>query len=339
MSQRNERTDGHRTGGQSRARAQPQAQRPPGAGMSGAYDVVIVGGGAAGLSAALVLARARRTVAVVDGGAPRNAPAEHLHGFVSRDGMPPADLLAAGVAEITNYGAELIDDVIVDADGSPDDYALRLRRGGSLRARRVLIATGLRDELPDLPGVRGRWGRDVLHCPYCHGYEVRDQPIGVLGGREAGAVARAVHLALLLPQWSQDVIFFPHTMTLSEHDRVRLDARGVRVLEGEVARFVVDDALRGVELTDGRAVRRTAMFVAPTFRANDALLVTLGCTFDDNGWVVTDPTGRTSAAGVWAAGNVADPAAQVISAAGAGSTAAIAINGDLVLADATARVG
>ncbi|MEU2038094.1 NAD(P)/FAD-dependent oxidoreductase [Nocardia niwae] len=305
--------------------------------MSETYDVVIVGGGAAGLSAALVLARARRRVAVVRGGAPRNAPAEHMHGFLSRDGMPPADLLASGVAEATSYGAEMIDDVVVGAERTEEsDHTLRLGGGAALRARRVLVATGLRDELPELPGVRERWGRDVLHCPYCHGYEVRDQPIGVLGGAEPGALARAVHLALLLPQWSDDVVFFPNTMTLSGGDRAHLDARGVRLVEGEVARFVVDDRLRGVELADGRAVPRSAMFVAPTFRANDDVLVALGCAFDAGGWVTTDATGRTSVPGVWAAGNVSNPAAQVISAAGAGSTAAIAINGDLVLAEAAA---
>ncbi|MGQ4619642.1 FAD-dependent oxidoreductase [Nocardia sp. R7R-8] len=306
--------------------------------MSETYDVVIVGAGAAGLSGALVLARARRRVAVVGGGAPRNAPAEHMHGFLSRDGMPPAQLLAAGAEEVTGYGAEMISDVVVGAERGESEHALRLRGGTTLRARRVLVATGLRDELPQLPGVRERWGRDVLHCPYCHGYEVRDQPIGVLGGHEPGAITRAVHLALLLPQWSEDVVFFPNTMPLSDGDRTHLDARGVRVLEGEVTRFVVDDRLRGVELVDGRAVRRTAMFVAPTFRANDEVLVALGCAFDDNGWVVTDPAGRTSVPGVWAAGNVSNPAAQVISAAGAGSTAAIAINGDLVMADATVPV-
>ncbi|WP_431949438.1 NAD(P)/FAD-dependent oxidoreductase [Nocardia lijiangensis] len=302
-------------------------------GNQAAYDVVVVGGGAAGLSAALVLSRARRRVAVVKGGAPRNAPAQHMHGFLSRDGLPPRELLATGAAEVAGYGGELLDDDVVGAEKNEDtgEFTVRLAAGGRLTARRVLVATGLRDVLPDLPGARERWGADVLHCPYCHGYEVRDQALGVLGGVEPGALARAVHVALLLPQWSADVIFFPHTMELTPNDRDRLAARGVRVVSGEVARLAVEDGgLRGVGLADGRAVPRSAVFVAPTFAPNGDLLAALGCETGQDGWVVTDARGRTSVPGVWAAGNVADPSAQVISAAGAGSVAAIAINGDLV---------
>lgn len=305
------------------------------------HDVVVVGGGAAGLSAALVLSRARRRVAVVRGGAPRNAPATHMHGFLSRDGLPPGELLTIGAAEVAGYGGELIDDEVIGAEKNEDtgEFTLHLAGGGRLTTRRVLVATGLRDVLPSLPGVRERWGADVLHCPYCHGYEVRDRPLGVLGGTEPGAVARAVHVALLLPQWSADVAFFPHTMELSEHDLARLAARGVRVVPGEVARLVVEDGeLRGVELADGRAVPRAAVFVAPTFVPNGDVLAALGCATGPDGWVVTDARGRTSVAGVWAVGNVADPGAQVISAAGAGSAAAIAINGDLVEEESTVSV-
>src|SRR5665648_614231 len=147
------------------------------------YDVVVIGGGAAGLSAALVLSRARRKVAVVDGGAPRNAPASHMHGFLSRDGLPPNDLLAAGREEVRRYGGEIIDGTVADVPrGAGPGFQVLLAGGRQLTARRLLVATGLRDELPDIPGVRERWGRDVLHCPYCHGYEVRDQQVGVLGG-------------------------------------------------------------------------------------------------------------------------------------------------------------
>jgi thioredoxin reductase len=186
--------------------------------------------------------------------------------------------------------------------------------------------TGLRDELPDVPGVRERWGRDLLHCPYCHGYEVRDQPLGVLEG-----TPEAVQHALLVRQWSADVILFPHTDALIPEQREHLSARGIRIVEGTVARLVVDnDRLQGIELDDGAVVARRAVFVRPRFVPNAELLIGLGCEVDENGWVVHDPVGRTSVAGVWVAGNAADPRAQVISAAGEGSAAAIALNADLV---------
>lgn len=147
------------------------------------YDVVVVGGGAAGLSAAMVLARARRRVAVVDGGEPRNAPAEHVHGFLSRDATSPAHLLEAGRGEVVGYGGEVIEGQVRGIKhGREHGFVVRLADGRALTTRGVLVTTGLRDELPEVPGVRERWGNDVLHCPYCHGYEVRDAPIGVLGG-------------------------------------------------------------------------------------------------------------------------------------------------------------
>ena len=287
------------------------------------YDVVVVGGGAAGLSAALVLSRARRTVAVVDAGGPRNAPAAHMHGFLSRDGMPPRDLLAAGRSEVSRYGGTLIDDTVV---GVEPGFHVRLAGASPVHARRILVATGLRDELPDVPGVRERWGRDLLHCPYCHGYEVRDRPLGVLGGSP-----EAVQHALLIRQWSPDVILFPHTDALGPEQRERLTARGIGIAEGAVARLVVgNDRLHGVELTGGTVIARTAVFVRPRFVPNAGLLTALGCAVDAHGWVVQDPVGRTSVVGVWVAGNAADPRAQVISAAGQGSAAAIALNADLV---------
>ena len=147
------------------------------------YDVVVIGGGAAGLSAALVLTRALRTVAVVDAGAPRNAPAAHMQGFLSRDGLPPQELLATGRGEVAGYGGVILAGRATSIE--PRDattFAVRLADGRQLTARRVLVSTGLTDQLPDIPGVGELWGRDVLHCPYCHGYEVRDQQVGVLGG-------------------------------------------------------------------------------------------------------------------------------------------------------------
>ncbi|RZQ66017.1 NAD(P)/FAD-dependent oxidoreductase [Amycolatopsis suaedae] len=287
------------------------------------HDVLVIGGGAAGLNAALVLARARRRVAVVDAGEPRNAPAGHLHGFLSRDGMSPADLLAAGRDEVTRYGGELINDRV---DRLDHGFTAYLAGGGTLTARAVLVATGLRDELPDIPGVRQGWGHTVLHCPYCHGWEVRDQPIGVLGGDNRPFT---LHQASLVRQWSGDVVFFPHRIELTGEERDRLTARGVRIVDGEVAAVTGT----GVQLAGGDTVPRAAVFVGPRFVPRDGLLTGLGCAVGDDGWVSTGPGGATSVDGVWAAGNVVSSPAQLVQAAGAGSAAAIAINHHLLESD------
>jgi thioredoxin reductase len=288
------------------------------------YDVVVVGGGAAGLSAALVLGRARRRVGVVDAGTPRNAPAANMHGFLSRDGMPPADLLAAARAELRGYGVELVGDRVVEAAAG---FTLRLSSGARLDARRLLLATGAVDELPDIPGARERWGRGFLHCPYCHGWEVRDQALGVLG-----TGAGSADYAQLLRQWSDDVTVFTHTHPLGADERAALEARGIGVVEGHIARLsVVDDRLDAVVLTDGRAIPRAAVFIRPALHAHaDGLAEALGCRVDEAGLLEVDAAGRTSVPGVWAAGNATNPRAQVITAAGEGSAAAISINADLV---------
>jgi thioredoxin reductase (NADPH) len=295
------------------------------------YDVVVVGGGAAGLSAALVLGRARRRVVVVDAGEPRNAPAAHSHGFLSRDGMDPAELLATGRREVVGYGGELLAGRAVGIerlDGAR--FAVRLAEGGRLETRAVVVATGLRDELPEIPGLRARWGQDVHVCPYCHGYEVRDSALGVIGGEDR---AFSLRQAQLIRQWSEDVVFFPHRIVLEAHEREVFAARGVRIVEGDVTRIVSNETgVRGVELAEGPMVERTALFVGPRFVPSDDLLTALGCELNDEGWVATDRTGRTSIDGVWAPGNVADHTAQLINAAAAGSAAAIALNNQYLVA-------
>jgi thioredoxin reductase len=291
------------------------------------FDVVVIGGGPAGLSAALVLSRARRRVAIVDAGMPRNAPAAQMQGFLSRDGMAPRALLAAGRAEVAGYGVELIEGQVAMVEAG---FVVRLAGGRVLNARRILVATGARDELPDIAGVRERWGRDLLHCPYCHGWEVRDQPLGVLG-----TVPGSVQHAQLVRQWSDDVVFFAHTYDVTAAESTELEARGVHVVREEVARLVVEnDRLVGVALVDGRVIARTAVFIRPDNAPHaDGLLADLGCELDAAGFVTVDAGGRTTTPGVWAAGNVVDPRAQVIASAGVGSAAAIAINADLVQED------
>ena len=315
--------------------------------MEESYDVVVVGGGAAGLSAALTLSRARRSVLVVDAGTPRNAPAGHVHNYLAREGTPPGELLAIGRAEVAGYGGQVVAGTVTSATplagGDGIGFRVELDGGRAVRARRLVVTTGLVDELPDVPGVAERWGRDVLHCPYCHGWEVRDQAIGVLA---TGPLS--VHQALLFRQWSADVTLLVHTAPpLAASELEQLAARGVSVVEGEVARLEVEeDRLAGVRLTSGALVPVDAVVVAPFFRASADVLVGLGLEpvpmqmgeHIVGTYVSGDATGATAVPGVWVAGNVADPRAQVLSSAAAGLGAAAAVNADLVAEDTALAV-
>ncbi|MFD8569290.1 NAD(P)/FAD-dependent oxidoreductase [Streptomyces sp. NPDC059639] len=302
-----------------------------------AYEVVVVGGATAGLSAALILGRSRRSVLVVDAGEPRNAPAAHMQGYPSRDGMPPAEFLAEVRREVTGYGVELVSDRVTAAepDGS-GEFEVALASGGRVHARRLVIATGLVDELPEVPGVAELWGTDVLHCPYCHGWEVRDRAIGVLYREATG-----IHQALLFSQLSDDVTLFldgTDADGLPDDDWQLLAAAGVSVVAGAIERLVVtDDRLTGVRLAGGREFARS-VFVVPTRTVpSDALLSALGAVTKETPagpFVDVDPTGQTSVPGVWAVGNAAGPAEQVVNAASAGYRAGAFINAQLVMSDA-----
>jgi thioredoxin reductase len=305
--------------------------------MNERYDVVVVGGGAAGLSGALALSRARRSVLVVDDGAPRNARAGHVHNYLGREGTPPAELLAAGRAEVAGYGGQFLDGRVAGAERVDGGFRVALEGGGDVFARRLLVTTGLVDELPDIPGVAELFGSDVLHCPYCHGWEVRDRPIGVLGG------PMGVHQALMWRQWSADVALFEHTGPAPTGDeREQLAARGIGVVTGVVEGLeVTDGRLTGVRIEGGEVVPREALVVAPRFTARAGVLTSLGLETvpqEMNGHVVgssvaADPTGATGVPGVWVAGNVADLRAQVIASAAAGLNAAAMLNADLIAED------
>jgi thioredoxin reductase len=300
------------------------------------FDVVVVGGGAAGLSGALSLGRARRSVLVIDAGEPRNAPAEGIHNYLGREGASPAELLAAGRAEAAGYGVEITRGRAVFAARSADGgFRVVLEDGSAVRAERLLLATGLVDGLPPVRGLAERWGREVLHCPYCHGWEVRDQAIGVLG---TGPLA--VHQALLWRQWSDNVTLFLHTAPEPNDEQYeRLAARGIAVVDGEVAAVqVTDDALTGVALAVGRVVGCQALVVPTRLDARTDLLAGLGLTTVEQEMagvpigtrVDADPTGATAVPGVWVAGNVTAPADVLIGAAAAGVRAAASINADLI---------
>ncbi|MEU2582040.1 NAD(P)/FAD-dependent oxidoreductase [Streptomyces avermitilis] len=304
--------------------------------MTERYEVVVVGGGVAGLSAALVLGRARRHTLVVDAGEPRNAPAAHLQGFLTRDGMPPAEFLAEGRREIERYGVELVRGRVMDVVHSGvGAFEVTLAGGRTVQARRLVVATGLVDELPPVPGVAERFGRDVLHCPYCHGWEVRDEAFGVLA-----STPMSVHQALMVSQWSKDVTLFLHTVgadELTDDDRRRLATAGVTVVSGEVTGLVVNgDRLTGVRLADGTTRDRSVLFVAPRAVPRTDLLDRLGAELRETPfgtYPVVDETGLTTVPGVWAAGNAIGFAEQLVNAASGGYRAGVVINGDLLFAD------
>ncbi|GIG35555.1 NAD(P)/FAD-dependent oxidoreductase [Cellulomonas pakistanensis] len=303
------------------------------------YDVVVVGGGSAGLAGALALSRARRRVLVVDAGEPRNAPAGHVHNVLGREGTPPGELLATGRREVAGYGGTVVDGRVAALARADGGFRVDLGDGRAAHARRLLVATGLTDELPDVPGVAEQWGRGVVFCPYCHGWEVRDRPVAVLAAGPQAAVQ-----ALIWRQLTDDVVLLTDGGPAPDPDqRALLDARGVRVVGERVAGLdVAGGALAGVRLADGTVLPRHAMVVAPRFRANAGLLAPLGVEPVDQvvhgavrgTRVPADPTGRTDVPGLWVAGNLADVTLQVMAAAAHGVAAAAAINVDLVLEDA-----
>jgi thioredoxin reductase len=298
------------------------------------FDVAVIGGGAAGLSAAVALGRSRRSVIVLDDATPRNAPASGVHNFLTRDGTPPAELLALGRKEAEQYGALIIAAEATAARAADGGFEISTADGETILARRLVVTTGLTDELPDVPGLRELWGRDVLHCPYCHGWEVAGQPIGVLA---TGPLA--VHQALMFRQLTDDVALFTHTgPPLTPEQAEQLAARGIRVVTGLVERLeTADGRLTGVRMSDGRYVDRPVLVAGPRMAARSAVLQSLGLRPvphplgpEAGEFIESDRTGLTAVPGVWVAGNVTDIQAQVITAAAQGLAAAAALNADLI---------
>ena len=276
--------------------------------MDETVDVLVVGGGPAGLSAAIGLARFGKVVEVVDAGEPRNGPAAGVHNLLGHDGISPFELLRRGGAELASFGGRVVRDRAVDARAEGDGFVVTLASGGSRRARRLVVAAGGRDVLPEVEGLRERWGREVLHCPFCHGWEVRGQRIGVV----ATDPDVAAHQAALFRELSDDVVVLP---------------------VADVAAVVIeDDVLTGVRLVDGRVVARDALVVMPTVVVDSPVLDALGVPQSDDlrtGYV-HDALGATPVPGVWVAGNVGEPFATVVMAAAAGMTVAGAVMADVV---------
>ena len=285
-------------------------------------DVCVVGGSAAGLAAALQLGRQRRSVIVVDAGDPRNAPAAHVHGYLTREGTPPAQLIAAGREEGRSYGGEILTDRVTAVVRTDDDhFRVELAGGHAIIARRVLAATGLVDELPDIDGLAAHWGKDVVHCPFCHGYEIRDRRI-----LHVVTHAMALHVVPLLRQLSaQLTVVIDPSVAGDSGELDRLRAAGVELRHEKVRRVHTEAGrLTGVELADGTRLAADAVVVAPRFRARAEAFAHLGLEVQPHPSGLGDAltvgaTGETGVPGVYAAGNVTDPGQQVLHAAADGS--------------------
>lgn len=284
-------------------------------------DVIIIGGSFAGQAAALMLGRARRKVVLLDAGQPRNRFAEASHGFLGQDGRAPSEIMAGARAQLARYSTvrQLTGRAVTAERG--DGFRLTLEDGSALQARRLILATGQRDILPDLPGLAERWGKSVLHCPYCHGYELDQGPIGVLAGS-----AMALHQALLVPDWGPTTLFLQGAFQPSAEERAKLAARQVAVEATPVVELLgPGTALQAARLADGRQVPLAGLFIAPRTSPASDLAMQLGCAMEEGPtgpFVRIDPRGATSVPGVFAAGDAAMAMANATISAASGVMAA-----------------
>nr|WP_272214605.1 NAD(P)/FAD-dependent oxidoreductase [Marinicella sp. W31]MDC2880231.1 NAD(P)/FAD-dependent oxidoreductase [Marinicella sp. W31] len=294
------------------------------------HDVLVIGGSFAGLSAAMQLARARKPVLVLDTGMPRNRFAVASHGFPGQDGRSPADIRVRLRAELSAYpSVRFQDGAALSASREDTGFRVSLNNGNDVTARRIILAYGVRDSLPDLPGLAERWGASVLHCPYCHGYELNRQPVGVLARDEM-----AQHQAMLLPDWGPTTLFTGAAFRPTAEQEQSLKKRGVEIEDTPVAELIGSGpALEAVRLEDGRTVPLAGLFLAPQTAPSSDIAAQLGCEMRDGPtgpYIAVDQMQTTTVAGVFAAGDLASPMANATIAAASGVMAGVAAHRSLI---------
>jgi thioredoxin reductase len=291
------------------------------------YDVVIVGGGPAGLAGALALGRARKRALVCDAGPPRNAEAVHVHNFLTRDGTPPSEMRRIGREQLAPYDVSVRDERVLGIEGERGSFFVRTK-SETVEARRVLLALGMIDVLPEIPGYRELWGKSIFQCPYCHGWEVRDRPFALLVPSP-----EFLEFAIFLQSWSRDlVVFTDGRFPVPAELRARFDALGIRTEERAIARLVgTESALEAVELADGSRVPRSILFARPPQRVPD-VVAALGLELQPQGFVKVSDFGETSRPGIYAAGDVTTMQQGAILAAASGTRTATMLNHELTLA-------
>jgi thioredoxin reductase len=294
------------------------------------HDAIVIGGSFAGLSAALYIARARRSVCIIDTDMPRNRFARHSHGFLTQDGSAPSTMLATARSQVAAYPTvTFIDGEATTATKTPDGFSVTLATGDTLEGVRLVLAFGISDELPEIPGLAPRWGSSVLHCPYCHGYEFSGQRLGVLR-----MSARSIHQAMLISEWGPTTVYLnggppPDDASLGELTKrgVAIEPAPVKALHGDGSR------LSSIELTDGRLSRADALYLGAPTRLNSKIAEQLGCELDDAQFgpiIRTDAEKMTTVAGVYAAGDITRGAHTVTWAAADGVTAGMAVHRSLI---------
>lgn len=298
--------------------------------MENSWDVIVAGGGPAGLSAALMLGRARRRVLVIDVGSGRNRFAEHMHGVLGSEGASPGELRERGRAEAAAYGVEFLDAEIASVERTDGGLSAALANGERISAKALIVATGLKDRLPDVPGLAERWGKSVLHCPYCHGWEVRGQRLAVLATSPL-----SMHQAEMIRQWSDRLTVFTDGLgELTAETTARLHSRGLRLESSAVVEVRGEgEKISAVVLADGQEIAVDAIFTFAEPVPNDGFLAPLDLERRDTPFgpfLAVDEMGRTSDARVWAVGNVTNPGANVPKSIGDGSFAGAAVNGTLI---------
>ncbi|UYV16693.1 NAD(P)/FAD-dependent oxidoreductase [Porphyrobacter sp. ULC335] len=293
-------------------------------------DAVVIGGSFAGLSAALQLARARRSVCVIDAGAPRNRFADASHGILGHDGKSPQTMVAEARAQLQRYPTvQMLEGVATSAEAMADGFEVGLADGISLHAARLVLAFGISDVLPEIPGLAGRWGKSVLHCPYCHGFEYGGRRLGVLQTMPVSA-----HQALLIADWGPTTLFLNGADMPDATMQLQLARRGVAIEPRPIAGLCGEDAaLSSLTLADGHEVPIDALYLAPRSRLNSPIAAQLGCVLDDGPFgaiIRTDAAKLTSVPGVYAAGDAARAPHNASWAAADGVTAGISLHQSLV---------
>lgn len=292
------------------------------------YDTIIIGGSYSGLSAAMALGRSLRNVLVIDNKKPCNASTPHSHNFITHDGAPPATIAAEAAKELTTYKTvTLREDTVASVSGSNNSFIVSTTSGGTVGAKKLLFATGIRDIMPEIEGFAECWGISVLHCPYCHGFEVRDRKTAILANGAA-----AFELGKLISNWTSDLVIVTNGVSAIAEENLRIMMkRGLKVIEKEITRLEHETGnVKGIAFADGSVLEVSAIYARPTFVQHSLLPEKLGCAMQETGHIMVDDLQRTTVKGIYAAGDCCSPFRSVANAVAAGSKAGAAINRELI---------